>query len=86
VFHVTSKDTKKCYRCSSLQLTACLRDLARHFKTEHTETVALCLSMFGFAMTHQVTKTRCQLQGLIWGVIWGVIWGLIWGLIWGGGD
>jgi hypothetical protein len=32
----------------SAQLTACLRDLARHFKTDPTETVALC---FGYPKT-----------------------------------
>jgi hypothetical protein len=44
--------------CSSTtftaQLTTCLRDMARHFKTDHTETVAFC---FGY----QVLLILCQL-------------------------
>jgi hypothetical protein len=38
---------------SSALMTACLCDLARHFKTEPTETVALC---FGYPKTLRVLE------------------------------
>jgi hypothetical protein len=45
-----TKTRKSFVWCSSIQqfsvqLTACLRDLVRHFKTEPTETVAFCFGI-----------------------------------------
>jgi hypothetical protein len=41
---------------SSAKLTACLRDLARHFKTEPTKTVAFC-----FGIPENNVSSRSQL-------------------------